>query len=199
MFRRLVPLLSPLCLGACGWVVGDLPEPYEAHATDASVDTSATDRGDIDVQADALEIGYPETEAMAETEADAPGEASEPPDAPTCDPCDCDDDGYVAEACEGDDCDDDDGRVHPGQQKYFETASPTVGFDFDCSTKTERDPALNVMLQCTGLSLLACEQAAQGFLGAVPACGEAGDWGTCRANGLACEPDVYEQRRMRCH
>jgi hypothetical protein len=209
MFRRLVLPLLPLCLPGCGWVVGDLPEPYEANVTDASVDTSAADRGDVDIQHDALESGHAEAEAMAEATAEAMPEAMAEAgvdgpeetsvDSAACDPCDCDHDGYLAEACAGDDCDDEDGRVHPDQQKYFDTASPTVGFDFDCSTTTDRDPALNVVVQCAGLSLLACEQALQGFIGAMPACGEVGDWGTCRANGLVCEPDIYEQRRMRCH
>jgi hypothetical protein len=178
--------------------VGDLPEPYEANAHDAAADTSATDLGDVDGQSDALEDGHleGETEADPDAEADAPADTDVAPDG--CDPCDCDDDGYLAEACQGDDCGDNDGRVHPGQEKYFDTASPTVGFDYDCSTKTERDPALNVAVQCAGLSVIACEQVSQGFIGAVPACGVLGDWGTCRTQGLACEPDVYEQRRMRC-
>ncbi len=56
-------------------------------------------------------------------------------------PCDCDDDGYIADSCGGNDCDDSDGSNHP---PYFEICN---GIDDDCDGLTDdQDP------DCTGQS-----------------------------------------------
>lgn len=190
MFRRLVLPLLMSCVHGCGWVVGELPEPFDDRSPDASTEDVAEDVS-VDSPDDAsidlhLDVMPDERDTHSSPEADA------------CDPCDCDGDGAEAEVCDGDDCDDLDPHVHPGQDKYFETPSDTVGFDYDCSGSIERDPALNVSLKCVGLSLILCEQSTQGFIGGVPACGSLGDWGTCKPDGLGCVSDIYEQRRMRC-
>jgi hypothetical protein len=112
-----------------------------------------------------------------------------------CTPCDCDGDGFQAPACAGKDCDDHDPNVHPTQGDWFSEPNSEIGFDFDCNGKSEpREPT---PVSCTAL---ACDMAAQGFFGTVPACGKTGEFGTCKKDTLGCVNDVREtNRRVLCH
>lgn len=118
---------------------------------------------------------------------------------PCAKPCDCDDDGALAAggACGGDDCDDADARAHLGQSGYFDTPAPTAGFDFDCDGSTL--PSETTALDC-GVGIAVCPPPTQqGFVGTLPACGQAGDWGFCSNDGVVCKKSVVEQRTQKCH
>jgi hypothetical protein len=112
--------------------------------------------------------------------------------------CDCDDDHFQAEGmCGGNDCDDHDPLVYPGEPMYYGTPAnnPAIGFDYDCSGTTDRDPSLNKTVNC-GLVGLPCS-ADMGFLADVPPpCGGSAPWGTCKQQGVMCVNDVYEQARV---
>ncbi len=99
--------------------------------------------------------------------------------------------------CGGDDCDDHDPLVYPEEDIYYAAASknPAVGFDYDCSGVADRNPKLDVVVNCNSLAL-PCPSTI-GFLGTVaPACGKPGDWGTCKPNGLVCANDVIEKDKV---
>lgn len=205
MAVRVAPTCIPLILtvvvsmAGCALVVGDLPEPYEG--TDASPDVAVDASPDAESPVDAADVESSEASSDADATEGADADATDVADTGACvKPCDCDDDGVEAEGtCLGTDCDDHDDRVHPGQAGYFPEASASVGFDYDCSGMIERDPAVDVELSCTGLSLAFCEEVDQGFVNGVPACGASGDWGTCKKSGLECVPDVHAQQVVSCH
>lgn len=103
-------------------------------------------------------------------------------------PCDCDDDGYRAEGgdCGGTDCNDNDPDVWPGQPDYF--ADPSTHdspFDYNCDGKEEK--RFNQTVDCSGA--VGCDTASVGYIGAPPACGEDGNYGSCEtlAAGLNCD------------
>jgi hypothetical protein len=113
-------------------------------------------------------------------------------------PCDCDRDGVRAATCSGGtDCDDADANVFPGQMDWFERARSGGSFDYNCSTRVERE--FEAAVSCMGLlSAVLCNQTAQGFY-APPPCGQMGAWGGCRYENLSCKQSVLDQRTMRCH
>ncbi len=113
-------------------------------------------------------------------------------------PCDCDGDGVESETCGGKDCADDDADVKPGQSTYMLKPSdnPKIGFDFDCSGSADREHTTPV--KCLGLALTSCDTVTQGFLEALPECGQAGDWGTCKKGTVTCEKDVLQSKTMAC-
>lgn len=113
-------------------------------------------------------------------------------------PCDCDGDGVESETCGAKDCADDDANVKPGQSTYMLSPSknPKIGFDFDCSGSADREHT--VALKCLGLALASCDTVSQGFLEALPGCGEAGDWGSCKKGVVTCELDVLQSKTMAC-
>jgi hypothetical protein len=112
------------------------------------------------------------------------------------DECDCDGDGALSEACAGDDCDDSNDRVFPSQTLYFDESAGTVGFDYNCDDQSERE--FGEAVDCGGLSLAGCDDAGEGFLGGLPACGNSGAWGACVAGTLTCMDDQIDSRVMRC-
>lgn len=113
-----------------------------------------------------------------------------------CNPCDCDNDGALSEACAGDDCDDNNDEVFPGQVLFFDESSGSVGFDYNCDDRSERE--FQTAVNCAGLALLGCESESEGFLGALPSCGTSAAWGGCRVDGLSCVDDQIDTRLMRC-
>jgi len=113
-------------------------------------------------------------------------------------PCDCDGDGAQARSCGGKDCDDANPSIRPGEPTYFDTAAKTVGFDYDCSSTLDRDPSQAKSVDCSIFSLAACDTSVQGFLGAIPECGNSASWGTCKRGTLTCDPDPRGNQTMRC-
>jgi hypothetical protein len=196
-------LLGALAAVGCGLVVGDLPEPRtEGASSGGSAGTGGAGAGGAGAAAGAGATGGGSAGAAGQAGGSAGasgGQAGTGGTAggPSCDPCDCDDDGSLALACGGDDCDDHDPRVHPGQSGWFDKPAdnPAIGFDYDCSGQDEREHTQAV--QCGALSLANCGTV-QGFLDSLPACGEAGTWGACKTNVLACEKDPISQKVMRC-
>jgi len=112
--------------------------------------------------------------------------------------CDCDGDGFEAEACGAHDCDDHDKLVYPGEPLYYAMPSPNpaVGFDWDCSGSEDRNPALDVTVSCPAVSLSGCPSA-MGYLATVPPpCGQPGAWGTCAPQGAGCVNNVVDPARV---
>ncbi len=121
----------------------------------------------------------------------------------SCDPCDCDGDGAPSPDCnEGGaanaDCDDTDPDAKPAQEGWFTESNPNLelGFDYDCSTMLERE--FPTAVSCSALALGSCV-VPDGFLSPLPACGDTGDWGSCKSNGLSCVPDKKGTKVMGCH
>jgi len=112
--------------------------------------------------------------------------------------CDCDGDLVENETCGGKDCADDDADVKPGQSTYMLKPSKNakIGFDFDCSGSADREHTQAV--KCLGLALTSCDTVTQGFLEALPECGQVGEWGTCKKGTLTCEKDVLQSKTMAC-
>jgi hypothetical protein len=76
--------------------------------------------------------------------------------------------------------------------------NPAVGFDWDCSGKADRNPALDKIVSCAGLAV-PCPTAIGYLATTPPACGSAGAWGTCKqapAPGLTCVNDVMETSKV---
>jgi hypothetical protein len=117
----------------------------------------------------------------------------------TADPCDADRDTHRAQGlCGGDDCDDSDPQVSPDQVGYFAARHPNVDFDYNCNKVPEQEQMAAVV--CSSLG--PCPTGVSGFLNALPACGELGEWGKCvKTPPLnTCDKMVIDaQRRMRCH
>ena len=127
------------------------------------------------------------------------GEAKLPEDASclSADPCDCDNDGYIAksDACAGgNDCDDRDPAVHPNQTFMAESAEPPNVGDWDCSGNVEKQYVTN--LKCPSVLGLACSST-QGFLGDPP-CGAEIDYYACQSGLLSCTPGKIGTRRQGC-
>lgn len=189
-------MLFALSVCGCELVLGELPTPKEdlpATSTTAAGEMGGTGgAGGIGGAAGSAagSGGAPETGSTAGGST-ATGQGG-------C--CDCDGDNQDAVGlCGGTDCDDADSKVYAGEPVYYTTPSPTQGFDWDCSGVPEPDPALTEPVQC-GLIGLPCDKAKTGFLGAtVPACGEAGNWGTCKGTLLPCTEQIIEVgKKMAC-
>lgn len=113
-------------------------------------------------------------------------------------PCDCDGDSGVAVSCGGDDCDDGDPLVYKGEPTYYPTASLHHGFDYDCNSTLDVEPAVNKIKNCSLLNLTDCDTVSQGFLaGVVPPCGASADWGTCM-KGLVCGDRKLGSQQVTC-
>jgi hypothetical protein len=119
------------------------------------------------------------------------------------DPCDKDGDMHRSQLgnCGGDDCDDNQPDVHPGQTVYFVDPTHVGGsdFDYDCNGVPDQDPQYKA-IDCSKLLGLDCNQSGSGFLGtALPACGQAANYGHCEKPLLTCV-DVVEQqnKKMPC-
>lgn len=113
--------------------------------------------------------------------------------------CDCDDDKSIAATCEmGTDCNDNNPLVHPGQKTFFKDkiAGTTSDYDYDCNGK--EDYEITFVIDCSnGLN---CNTTAVGWKGAVPACGQSGQFGTCKVTGLAaCGESIQGTQVQRCH
>ena len=111
--------------------------------------------------------------------------------------CDCDGDGHRSTACNGDDCDDNNAAVHPGQMDFFDKATSSNSFDYDCSMKIEFEyPSVNCAVPIGVL----CDTTTFGFLGdGQPPCGMTGDLGHC-ISGVSCTKHVEQAGApVRCH
>lgn len=161
-------------MAACSLVIGDLPEGVDSAGSGAAGGSGSAGSGG------STAAGAGGTSACAKA-------------------CDCDDDGALAKGgtCGGDDCDDTDARAHPNQADFFDTPAPTAGFDFDCNGSTL--PSETKPLDC-GVGVALCPPATQqGFVGTLPACGQAGDWGFCSNDNIVCKESVVEKRTQKCH
>ncbi len=84
--------------------------------------------------------------------------------------------GYVPNSL---DCDDLDPAAHPGQLAFFNVSTKgTRTFDYNCDGVEQPEAAglvscLNVGMSCQG----------DGWVGTIPACGQAGVWGKCNKQG----------------
>jgi hypothetical protein len=117
--------------------------------------------------------------------------------------CDCDGDHQLAAGvrCGGTDCDDDDANVFSGQTLYFTVPAKHGGFDYNCANGPERDPALNVTVDCSAVLGLGCDPGT-GFFSSTkvaPVCGTSGGWGTCAKPALSCVQNKIDDRAMPCH
>jgi hypothetical protein len=124
--------------------------------------------------------------------APGPGPDAAAPDAGAPDavvPCaDDDGDGFAVARSEGAecgdaDCDDSDADVYPGQPGAFTLPSNSGSFDFNCDGVEEKlsDPTAGG--ECH-LDWFTC--VGTGWVGGVPACGEAGVWHRCEGGFLSC-------------
>jgi hypothetical protein len=119
---------------------------------------------------------------------------------------DADHDTFISSACGGDDCDDSNAAVFPGQGTYFPDQTPKGGFDYNCNSTPDKDPALNVIVDC-GVVLAKCPLTTVGYIKqdvgpATPACGVSGSFGTCVKDptlGLTCAKAPSGMVKMTCH
>lgn len=183
--------------GGCELVLGDLPTPAEDLTTAASTTTaSGGETSGTGAQGGTGGAGA-STSASTSTSSGGGGATTTTTGGQGgC--CDCDGDDALAKSCGGEDCDDSRDDIYPGETTYYDEPTPNNGFDWDCSGKADRDPALVVTVDC-GLIGLPCNQK-EGFLGTtVPACGGTGDWGTCVGTLIPCTPQVIEAAKpMKC-
>ena len=114
--------------------------------------------------------------------------------------CDCDGDGHDSIACGGDDCADHDASAFPGQTMFSST--PIVGtrspgtdpYDFNCDgSETFQNTEV---VDCSG-STPSCD-AADKWVGSVPACGDSGMVAHCAQNGLMCKVVMNGSRTQSC-
>jgi hypothetical protein len=91
--------------------------------------------------------------------------------------------GCLAGACctDGDndgaactDCDDTDGDAFPGQSSYFDVPRQSGGYDYNCINGEEQE--FPDLVQCVGSG---ANCSGDGWIGAVPACGQSGQYATC--------------------
>jgi hypothetical protein len=110
----------------------------------------------------------------------------------------CDED--MGHAVRMGDCCDSDERARPSQTSFFPTADACGSYDYDCNTSSELEgPSLNTCPDdcsgpCGGPSFR------QGWVGAVPACGEVASWtDTCTSFGcpISCV-GTGDMRTQRC-
>lgn len=194
--------LSFFC--GCELVLGDLPTPKEDLSTSAATGGTGGIQSTGALGASGGTGGAGGVGGAGGAGASTAGSGGAPSTAATtggeggC--CDCDGDNQDAVGlCGGTDCDDGDKKAYAGEPVYYTTPSPTQGFDWDCNGVPEPDPALTEPVQC-GLIGLPCDKAKTGFLGTtVPACGEAGNWGTCKGAILPCTEQIIEVgKKMAC-
>lgn len=198
-----------LALAGCSLIVGELPEPLpnDAGVVQAGGSGGASGGTSGNGQGGSGQSGHSSNADDPDASDSGMSQAGEQPDAAGglagsrgdggFDPCDRDGDGEPNEGCGGEDCDDDDRRVHPGQEEFFDQESETVDFDYNCSGDIERE--YPTPLTC---SIESCDLTRQGFLDALPMCGEQGNWGQCIANepvGLMCTAQSDVMRRAACH
>ena len=170
--------------------------PVVSNRPDTGADTSV-DTAVIDASSDRTDSGIGNPEAGA---VDAAGCNNS---------CDCDGDHYWRDAgCDAaatdasgrlgfGDCDDFDSKYSPGQTQFFEVATGSNGFDYNCDHVATGKFTGN--LSCTGVSLTGCSPASGDFNAAPPACGQSGGFSTCVGNGLGCSASVPGNAIQPCH
>jgi len=93
-----------------------------------------------------------------------------------------------------DDCDDTSALVRPGQTAFFTRPRADGTFDYDCNGEDEARVTKAYTGECVcgaaGCSL------GEGWIGAVPGCGETGTWARS-PGGASCTP-IAEQRGQAC-
>jgi hypothetical protein len=123
------------------------------------------------------------------------------------DPCDQDEDGFIAKACGGNDCCDTDKRANIEQTGFFSYADACGSFDWNCDGQAT--PKYLADLACPldvwGLGCFtSCEGGAKctaGFIGAAPDCGFVGPYGECEQDPIpiACQPTQTLLQTQMCH
>ncbi|MEZ4295356.1 MAG: hypothetical protein R3B70_10305 [Polyangiaceae bacterium] len=202
----LLALIALFFGSSCELVLGDLPPSQEDLATSGTTPTTGGQAGTGGQGAQAGVAGSTGATAGAGGEAGSTtaggtggtaGTGGATTTTQSC--CDCDGDTQLAEGlCGGTDCDDNDKKVYEGNTVYHTDESPTQGFDWDCSGSADPDPDLNKKVDC-GVIGLPCGNAGTGYLGAIPACGDPGEWGTCTGTILPCTKQVIEaNKKMAC-
>ncbi len=153
---------------ACGFpdvrfgVIDDVDgtTPEAGSEMDASSDAAPSN---VDAPGDEVEAGTRQDgQSKIEPDASCPGN-----------PCDCDNDGYLAEGdtCQGNDCDDRDPLIHPNQGYISEPPEPPNEGNWDCTDPIEKQYVYNMNCGVLGGS-------GEGFLGD-PACGVVADFYRC--------------------
>lgn len=93
----------------------------------------------------------------------------------------------------GSDCDDRDAEAHPGQSAFFDRPSQgTASYDFNCDGR-EEPQVLDLLPDCSSAG--PCK--GEGWVGRVPACGEAGEFGSCEKKVPDCVATT-QQRIQSC-
>jgi hypothetical protein len=97
-------------------------------------------------------------------------------------PCDCDEDGFLAKRCGGDDCDDFDLRAKP--DAGFRSDPPSAGSngDWNCNGTPERQERTEFTAAgCNGLVKNLCNDS--GGYTLIPGCGTVGKYIKCSSSG----------------
>jgi hypothetical protein len=102
-------------------------------------------------------------------------------------------DGYTASR--GGDCCDQDANVRPGQTTYFSIRSQCNSFDYDCNNFASQQ---YTDYGTCKMELVTCNVSKAGWSGALPNCGETGNWLTdCSYNFGVCDTTT-QPRDQKC-
>lgn len=206
--RRIFYLVAGVTTAMAVAAACDFPEPRivddgDSGNTDGDGPDATSDVLDQDVVTDggALDVAQPDS---APPIGDATSE--KPPVDANCNPCDCDNDGFLSEAgtCfDGGtlyDCDDQDLRANPdaGYRSDFVT-NDTKG-DWNCDRTFNREYFVNFKCGDIEKPLFGSCSAFGGF-GNDPPCGELSTYVTCANPAIGstkCVPGPQEQKQQRC-
>lgn len=92
-----------------------------------------------------------------------------------------------------DDCDDADKNAFPGQTSYFAVPRVGGGYDFNCSGTPERE--FPNLVACVGAG---GNCGGDGWVGSVPACGQAGQFATCLKDAGNCVQQTATTQTQTC-
>lgn len=184
------------------------PEPRIVEDGDGSTGEDSGDAMQDGSDEDVVTDAGPRADVV---EPDAPppiGDATseKPPVDANCDPCDCDDDGYLSEAgaCfDGGtlyDCDDQDIRANPDSGYRDDPVTKDTNGDWNCDRKTNRE--FNVLINCADYSASALNTgctAVEGFF-IDPPCGATASYVKCKNAGALqpCQQGEIVDEVQRC-